>query len=133
MDLNISANITPRIQGVLTTYHTQLETWRTFCVLSVDVHLCLYDLGGQHEHVNLHWHLVCQSVFLYTHIHIFIPHTLSRSLLLLPFDEIHHVFVWRKNYIDRNVHWWLLTSWWVQNSWKISGLRLTWQIEMYCH
>ena len=40
------------IQGVLATYHTQLETSRTG--LSVDGHLCLYELGGQHEHVNLH-------------------------------------------------------------------------------
>ena len=58
--------------------HT-IPSWKLqeLVLLLVDVHLCLYELGGQHEHVNLHWHLVCQSVFLYTHIHIFIPHTLS--------------------------------------------------------
>ena len=132
--LNISAKVTPGFKVCL--LHTILS-WKLqeLCVLSVDVHLCLCDLGGQQEYVNLHWHLVCQSVFLYTHTHVFIPriHSLFLSLLLLPFDEIHHVFVWRKNYIDRNVHWWLLTSCGVQNSWKISGLRLTWQIEMYCH
>ena len=87
------------IQGVLATYHTQLETSRTG--LSVDGHLCLYELGGQHENVNLRWHLVFQSVFLYVCVHTF-------NRVYLPFDEIHDVLFKEKIKIDRNVHWWLL-------------------------
>ena len=51
--LNISAKVTPGFKVCL--LHTILS-WKLqeLCVLSVDVHLCLCDLGGQQEYVNLH-------------------------------------------------------------------------------
>ena len=86
------------IQGVLATYHTQLETSRTG--LSVDGHLCLYELGGQHENVTF------IDIWFVSQFFVMCVHTFNR--VYLPFDEIHDVLFKEKIKIDRNVHWWLL-------------------------
>ena len=86
------------IQGVLATYHTQLETSRTG--LSVDGHLCLYELGGQHENVTF------IDIWFVSQFFGMCVHTFNR--VYLPFDEIHDVLFKEKIKIDRNVHWWLL-------------------------
>ena len=86
------------IQGVLATYHTQLETSRTG--LSVDGHLCLYELGGQHRKTSTFidvW-FVSQFFFVYTYMHTFdtdFTWQLTRYIMCC---------LKKKLYRDRNVH-----------------------------
>ena len=131
--LNISAKVTrdSRCAYYIPYSAGNFKNFVCFQLMSIFVYVIWVVNRNTSTFIDI-W-FVSQFFFILTYEYSFHAYILCRSLLLLAFDEIHHVFVWRKNYIDRNVHWWLLTSCGVQNSWKISGLRLTWQIEMYCH